>query len=387
MLQIIEVTDSSLEEKFLQLPHSIYRNDKNWIQPLKQDIQKVFDRTKNKYFEHGECTRWILLDGEITIGRVAAFLNRNTAFTEDQPTGGCGFFECTENQGAANLLFDTAKKWLQKRGAEAMDGPVNFGERNAWWGLLTEGFSPPVYQMNYNPPYYKNLFENYGFKNYFEQFSYSIDLREPRPERYKPIVKRLLSSGDYSFRYIEKNNLKKYAEDFRSVFNRTWKFLPNFHEMSEVQAVEIIESMKPVILDYLCWFGYYREEPVALFIMLPELNGWLKHINGNLNLWGKLKILFLKTFDKTNRKIFGIIFGVVPEHQKKGVEAAIVMAADEVVRQKKRWDEIELVWIGDFNTRMIKTCEALGAKLVKKHITYRKLFDETREFKRHSVIE
>jgi hypothetical protein len=78
---------------------------------------------------------------------------------------------------------------------------------------------------------------------------------------------------------------------------------------------------------------------------------------------------------------------VVPEHQRKGVEAAIVMAADEVVRSKHRWDEIELTWVGDFNTRMVKTCESLGGKIVKRHITYRKLFDEAKEFKRHPVIE
>lgn len=63
------------------------------------------------------------------------------------------------------------------------------------------------------------------------------------------------------------------------------------------------------------------------------------------------------------------------------------MAADEVVIPKNRWDEIELVWIGDFNSRMIKTCETLGAKLFKRHITYRKLFDETKPFRRHPVIE
>ena len=110
-------------------------------------------------------------------------------------------------------------------------------------------------------------------------------------------------------------------------------------------------------------------------------------MHGNLNALGLLKFLWLKTFDTSNRKIFGLIFGVVPEYQKKGLESAIVMAADEVVRKKKRWDEIELVWVGDFNVRMLRTCEVLGGKIVKTHITYRKLFDETKPFKRHPAIE
>lgn len=387
MMKIVEVADHVTEEKFLQLPFSLYSNDSNWIAPLKQDVKKVFDPKKNKHFEHGECTRWLLMHDEKVIGRIAAFINHRTANTEDQPTGGCGFFECVNNQEAANLLFDTAKKWLQQRGMQAMDGPINFGERNAWWGLLVEGFTPPTYQMNYNPPYYKELFEAYGFKDYFQQYSYSIGVNDSRPDRYKAIIDRLRKNTDYSFRHIEKHKLKHYAEDFRTIYNKTWKFLPNFKEMDKDEAQKLILSFRPVMIDYLAWFAYYKNEPIAMFIMLPELNGWFKHLKGNLNIWGMLKFLWLKTFDTSNRKIFGIIFGVVPEHQKKGIEGAIVMAADDVVRPKKRWDEIELVWVGDFNARMIRTCEILGAKLAKRHITYRKLFDETKEFKRHPVIE
>ncbi len=388
MFNIVEVNNRLTENEFLGLPFSIYKNDPNWIPPLRQDIKKVFDPEKNKYFEHGECIRWILKDeAGLTIGRIAAFINKKTAFSEDQPTGDCGFFECIDNRQAAFMLFNTAKNWLQSKGMEAMDGPVNFGERNAWWGLLAEGFTPATYQMNYNPPYYKTLFEAYGFKDYFQQYSYAIHVNDPRPERYNTIVERMNRSGDYQFRHIEKNKLKQYAEDFRTIYNKTWKFLPNFKEMSMDQAWKLIQSFKPVMIDYLAWFGYYKQEPVALFIMLPELNGWFKHVRGNLNLWGILKFLWLKTFDKSNRKIFGIIFGVVPDHQKKGLEAAIVMAADKVVRSKNRWDEIELTWVGDFNVRMMRTCEILGGKIVKTHITYRKLFDESKEFRRHPVIE
>lgn len=387
MFRIVEVKDKTTREEFLRLPFSIYQNDPNWIAPLKQDIEKVFDPDKNEHFEYGECIRWVLRDEEKIIGRIAAFINHRSAATEEQPTGGCGFFECMNDQEAANLLFDTAKNWLQQRGMEAMDGPVNFGERNAWWGLLAEGFTPPTYQMNYNPAYYKELFEAYGFKDYFRQYSFSLQVNDARPERYKAVIERLRKSNDYSFRHIEKNKLKEYADDFRIIYNKTWKFLPNFKEMSEEQAQKLIKSFKPVLIEYLVWFAYFKNQPIAMFIMLPELNGWFKHVHGNLNLWGKLKFLWMKFFDRANRKIFGIVFGVVPEHQRKGVEAAIVMAADEVVRSKHRWDEIELTWVGDFNRRMFNTCETLGGKIVKTHITYRKLFDETKEFKRHPVIE
>jgi len=55
---------------------------------------------------------------------------------------------------------------------EAMDGPVNFGERHQWWGLLVDGFSEPNYCMPYNFTYYRDLFEDYGFQLYFNQYTY-----------------------------------------------------------------------------------------------------------------------------------------------------------------------------------------------------------------------
>ncbi len=388
MFFLTEVTSPQHKHDFLQLPFAIYDKDSNWIPPLRQDIEKAFDPRKNNFFKHGECVRWILQDeNQRVIGRIAAFINNNTASSEEQPTGGCGFFECIDSHEAAFTLFEAAKNWLALRGMQAMDGPINFGERNAWWGLLIEGFTAPTYQMNYNPPYYKTLFEAYGFRDYFQQYSYSLNVHDQRPERYRAIVERLNKNGDYTYQHATKRDWKKYAEDFRSVYNRTWKFLPNFKEMSSAQSIAMFKSFKPVMIDYLAWFAYHKNEPIAIFIMLPELNGWFRHVNGNLNLWGGLKFLWLKTFDTGNRKIFGIVFGVVPEFQKKGVEASLVLAADKVVRSKKRWDEIELTWVGDFNIPMTRTCEALGGKIVKRHVTYRKLFNEDAIFKRHPVIE
>jgi len=386
-MKVIEVSRPEHEKEFLQLSHELYKNDPNWIAPLRQDIQKVFNPEKNNFFRHGECSRWILKDSnEQTIGRIAAFINRRTASSEKQPTGGCGFFECINMQEAANLLFDTAKNWLTERGMEAMDGPINFGERNAWWGLLVEGFLPPTYQMNYNLPYYQELFETYGFEIYFKQYSYHGDIQKPRPAKYQAIYKDLCSKG-YEFKHIQKSRLKTHAEELRSVYNRAWGSHKGVKPMTEEQAWKLIQALKPVLIENLAWFGYYKGEPVSMFIMLPELNGWFKHLNGNLNWWGKLKFLWYKTFDRKNRKVFGIIFGVVPEHQKLGVESAMIQEADNDLKRNKRWDEIELVWIGDFNPKMMGVAKTLETEICKIHHTYRYLFDRSKPFERCPIIE
>ncbi|MDR2890774.1 MAG: hypothetical protein LBV18_04125, partial [Alistipes sp.] len=125
-------------QEFLNLPKRLYRANRHWVCPLDGDIEAVFDPAKNKKFGGGEATRWIAResDGGRVVGRVAAFFNRDDAAMEEQPTGGIGFFEAENDPKLAALLFDAARDWLAERGMEAMDGPVNFGSRDAWWGLL-----------------------------------------------------------------------------------------------------------------------------------------------------------------------------------------------------------------------------------------------------------
>ena len=129
-----EVTSARLEREFLDLPKRIYKNNPYWVCPLDNDIRGRFDPQVNELLQDGEAIRWIARNaqGEV-VGRIAAFYNRElVAASEGQPTGGCGFFECIDNQTVANLLFDACQQWLKARGIEAMDGPINFGDRDSW---------------------------------------------------------------------------------------------------------------------------------------------------------------------------------------------------------------------------------------------------------------
>ena len=109
-----------------------------------------------------------------------------------------GFFECINDKQAAHQLFDACKTWLQQHGMEAMDGPINFGDREQWWGLLVDGFTPPNYAMPYNSLYYKELFESYGFQNYFNQYTYRRDFSRDgiKPEILEK-ANRVFQNPDY----------------------------------------------------------------------------------------------------------------------------------------------------------------------------------------------
>ncbi len=68
-MKIIEVTNTKTTQDFLNLPWLIYKDDKNWIPHLKQDIEKVFDAKKNKAHRNGKIIRWILVDDQNKVMR------------------------------------------------------------------------------------------------------------------------------------------------------------------------------------------------------------------------------------------------------------------------------------------------------------------------------
>jgi hypothetical protein len=389
-MKIQEVTTSAHIEQFLQLPIRLYKNEANWIRPLDKDIESVFDKEKNKAFRHGECVRWILIDDKNeTIGRVAAFVNQKTALKgNDQPTGGIGFFECINNQEAAFRLLDQCKHWLQEKGMEAMDGPINFGTRDRWWGLLIEGFDrQPNYQCNYNFAYYQSFFETYGFQVYFYQFTFCRPVNDPVVSRLAEKAAVVARDPNYNFRYLGKSEMPRLAEYIHHVYNKAWSGRNENPELSLQQAKVLVKQMQPILDPRLIYFGFYKDEPVGFFISLPEMNQIFKYVNGKLDLIGKLKFLW-HTWRKTNRKAFGILFGVVPEHQGKGLDGAMVMAARKVLQEEyNRYDEYEMNWIGDFHPTMINVIKQVGATECKRHATYRKLFDESKPFKRAPILK
>lgn len=373
-MEIIEVNSTGLKKSFLDIARKIYKDDPNWICPLDNDIASVFDREKNNYHHHGKCIRWILKDGKgEVIGRIAAFINEKKAYNYPQPTGGCGFFECVDNQDAADLLFDTAKNWLIANGMKAMDGPVNFGENDMWWGLLVEGFVMPYYGMNYHPPYYKRLFERYGFEPLYEQISNRIEVYRPFPERFTKIAEWVAKKPGYTFEHLDSRQFDKFAADFMEIYNDAWKDFDNFTPISYATIRETFEKLKVIMDEHLIWFSYVNGEPASMIVIVPDTNELIYNLNGRLNLMGKLKFLFNK-MRRRNKRMRAIIMGTKEKFQKHGLESAMFIKLKEYVLPLQQYEELELSWVGDFNDKMLAIHEATGAVFSKRHITYRCVF-------------
>jgi hypothetical protein len=387
-MQLIEVTDAATARDFIRVNIELNRPYPNYIRPLDKDVNDVFDPAKNKAFRHGTCIRWILKDeqGKL-IGRIAAFVNKKYKNKGDTfPVGGIGFFDCIDNQLAADMLFDVSRHWLRQHNMEAMDGPINFGERDRWWGVVVEGFQEPLYCMNYNPPYYRFLFEAYGFRPFFNQICFGLDPAKRLNDKMYERHAQYENDPDYKACHIDKKQLAKFAGDFTTIYNNAWAGHGGLKEIKKEQVLLTFNKMKPVMDERIIWFTYYKNEPIAMFVNIPDLNQWFKYLNGQFSLWHKLKFLWIKR-TKPCKKFTGIVFGIVPEFQGKGIDAFMVVESAKIIQPAQVYTEYEIQWIGDFNPKMINVASGLGDTFRSRIlITYRYIFDPAREFVPHPVI-
>lgn len=388
-MQLIEVNNAAAAREFIEVNVLLNRSNPKYIRPIDKEVNDVFDPAVNKLFKYGEAKRWLLKnDAGKTIGRVAAFTNSKYVNKgTDFPTGCMGFFDCINDQAAANLLFDAAREWLQSKGMQAMDGPVNFGDRDKWWGLMVEGFDvEPVYGMSFNPPYYEQLFENYGFRNYYNQYYYAMGVNDPLPERFPERHAKFKSKAGYEARHIRIQNLDKHAEEFATVYNAAWAQHGEAKEITKEQVIKLFHKLKPVMDERLIWFAYYKDEPIAMWINIPDLNQYFKHFNGKLGLWQQLRLLWMKK-NNACRIFTGVAFGIVPKFQALGVDSFMIYEGALLIQNKGWYDRYEMGWGGDWNPKMLNVYKNLGATQSRRMVTYRYLFDRNAPFERHPVME
>lgn len=384
-----EVNNTAIEKDFISVNVEVNKNNSNYIRPLDKEIKEVFSVSSNKHLAHAEVKRWVLYNNtDQPIGRIAAFTNKTytnkgTAF----PTGGIGFFDCINDQVAANYLFNEARNWLQSHGMQAMDGPINIGDRDKWWGLMVEGFDKePIYGMSYNPSYYEQLFDSYGFKNYYNQFYYATNVHAALPEKFPERHAKFKAKAGYEARHIKIENLHKHAEEFSIVYNAAWAQHGEAKEITKEQVLKLFNKMKPIMDERLIWFAYYKDEPIAMWINIPDLNQYFKHFKGKFGWLEKLRLLWMK---KTGacKTFTGVAFGIVPKFQALGIDSFMIYEGALLLQHKDWYHTYEMGWAADWNPRMVNIYKSLGAHQSRRMVTYRYLIDQSLAFERHPVME
>lgn len=379
-MQIQEVTTPAHWRIFHQIPHYIYADDPHWIAPLEGDINKIFDPASNKAFAEGKAKVWILLDAQGKgIGRITAFIDgrRNTKIGRQD--GGIGFFECVNDDKAAMLLFDTAEDFLRQEKMSFIHAPINFGERDKFWGLLTKGWYPPLYHEYYHPVYYQRFFDARGYLPQEQIFTFGGKVGNLAFERLTQISARVRERYNVQSRTINMRDLRTEGDHMAKVYNSAFAHMPHFKPLEGEQIYKMLKMMKPVMDPYLTCISFAGDEPVGFCALMPDINRSLKFAKGKLSWWKMPRFLYNLKWGGENI-VKGVAFGIHADYQRRGVFSEMVDFLTSVGdgHNIKTYKELGLATIRGGNYAMLKsTTAALNVYVERVHVSFVKILDDT----------
>ena len=210
-LEIIPVDSSRGLRRFIDLPWRIYNptDHPQWVPPMRIAVSDALNTKSNPFYKTADRQLFLALRDGQPIGRIAAIENRaHNEFHRDR-VGFFGFFECKEDQEAANALFAAAEKWLAARGLDTIRGPMN-PSTNHEVGLLVDGFREhPMIMTTWNPVYYPTLVEKAGFSKAKDLLAYYFPMSGANsfqmPQRVLDLAKRALGGKELVFRQLDFN--------------------------------------------------------------------------------------------------------------------------------------------------------------------------------------
>lgn len=379
-MTIKEVLTKKDWKQFHAVPHRIYRDDPHWICPLESDIESIFRPESNKTFENGAAAVFVLFDERgRPAGRIAAFVDNARNARQDYPTGGVGFFECIEREDYARALFEKAAEYLAPFEVQAIDGPVNFGERERYWGLLIKGHGKePLFQENYQPPYYEAFFKDWGFRPFEQILTFRGDMDKVQIDIFHRIAQRARERYPFHAEYFDLKRLDVMADHFARVYNRAFAHFAHFKRISQEQMLTIFKEFKAIADPKSSAIAYYEDRPVGFTVLLPDINPYLRAARGKLNLW-TLPGFLLRFRLARKKRLKGIAFGVDPDFQRRG---AVSVMVDYLYSPhlRKTYDEYFLAGIRAHNTIMVRSIHNLGVEVDRYHVAYRKMLNEELPF-------
>ena len=354
--------------RFLDLPWSLYRNDPNWIPPLRRNAAELLNYRRHPFYDNAEIQTFLAYrDGQI-VGRIAAIINRPHNQRYHEQRGFFGFFESVDDRAVSDALFDAARAWLTERGMTTFRGPAN-PSMNYECGLLTRGFdSPPTFMMTYNPAYYVPLVEGYGFKKGHDLYAYSGNRGElPKvDERMLGISETALNFSNATIRSISVKNFDHDVDLFIDLYNASlivnWGFVP----LEPPEMRKLAESMRHLLIPQLTTFAEVEGRAVGAVFGMPDYNPRIKKINGRLFPFGVFTLLSKK---KDFKRIRVISINVVPEYQKWGLGLSLMLSLVPKALEMNV-QEGEFSWISEDNELARKGLEKCGIRVTKEFRMY-----------------
>jgi GNAT superfamily N-acetyltransferase len=379
-IRLRKVGEGASIADFLRVPHITQGHDPYWIAPISLEIGPLavgdsprLNPKRHPWFQHGEAALWVAERGGKLAGRISAQVDHNHLKLYQDSTGFFGFFECIDDQGVADALFDAAFAWLREKGMKRCVGPFSMNV-NDESGLLIDGFNAfPRMVMGHAQPHYQKLVEAAGFTKVVDMRAYLTPMDTGLPYKQLKWLKRGLARNPRIA--VRTLDMKRYDADMAAMFNifrtgwvENWGSIP----WTEAEAKYAADEMKLIVVPELVSIATVDGVPAAFCLALPDFNEMIRDFKGRLFPFNIFKLLWRllrrKSFVSGTRVL---LMGVMPEYKNKPLGSMLALATVGAVRDaslRLRMPVCEMSWVLETNTQTCHSIEDIGGRVYK---TYR----------------
>ena len=364
---------------FVDLPFRLYRDDPNWVPPLKREALGLITPGKNGWFSHAKAQLFLAEQDGRVVGRISAHID-TLALTmpADQGfgpgVGQWGLMEA-EREEVFRALLARAEDWLRVEGMTAALGPISM---SIWEepGLLVQGFDhPPTVMMGHAKTEYQGWVEAAGYASVKTLLTYELAITKPFP----PLVRRIVQSGEKNprirIRGVDKSRFDEEAAIILKILNDAWSGNWGFVPLTPPEIADVGVKLKPIVYADLIRIAELDGRPVAFMITLPDLNERLKPLGGSLLPFGWAKLLLWLRKPRV-RTVRVPLMGVVRELQASRMASQLAFMMIEYVRAASAANygasRAEIGWILDDNQGMRAIADTLESRVNKEYRIYRR---------------
>ncbi len=374
------VTTKNDRKNFIDLPYRLYKDDPNWVPPLRGEALGLVTPEKNGWFSHAEAQLFLAHEGGRVVGRISAHID-TLALTMPAGqgfgpgVGQWGLMEA-EREDIFAALLTHAEDWLRGYGITRALGPISM---SIWEepGLLVHGFDhAPTIMMGHAKPQYRDWIERAGYKPEKQLLTFDVDITTEFPK----IVQRIIKSGEANpsirIRQVDKSRFDEEAAIILSILNDAWQDNWGFVPLTEPEIRDVGVKLKPIVFNDLIRIAELDGRPVAFMITLPDLNEATKPLNGSLFPFGWARLLLWLRRPKV-RTVRVPLMGVVKDLQSSRLASQLAFMMIEYIRRASVANygatRAEIGWILEDNKGMRSIAETIDGSVNKLYNIYSKV--------------
>ena len=373
---VIPVESGLLRRAFHKLPHTLYKDDPNWVAPLLLERRSHFNKSHNPFFQHAKAALWLAYRDGVPVGRITAQIDALHLARYNDATGHFGFIEGIDDPAVFKALLVAAESWLRSEGMRRSLGPVSF----SLWdepGLLVEGFDrPPAVMMGHALPYYQKHIAAQGYTKVQDLLAYDYQNGLPLPAAMERIIARAQETQRYRFRPVrmDRRNFTSEVALLLDILNDAWSDNWGFIAMTQAEIDEMASVFKLLLRPEAVVIAEYDGEAAAFTLTLPNINEAIHDLNGRLLPFGFAKLLW-------RFKVSGIrsgrmaMMGVRRKWHNSHIGAVLAFSMIQHTRMSHLAHGVtraELSWILDSNERMKHILTLVGGTIYKRYRIYEK---------------